>query len=119
MGHFEWLPELHRQLKHISEESYYLDRGAYALREPDVHVIFGNRSDEEVLLLRHVLPELATTILAYGEAEDEPTWAMIVRGPLDAEQLSEIVWTAWEASEPAEQADAAEIGFELPAVGSW
>lgn len=90
-----WLDLVDRQLKCTSDQLSQAHRGAFALFPPDVHVLFGNRGDDEVFILRNVLPEVKTTILAYGESSKEESWAMIVRSPLDADTLSDLLWTAW------------------------
>jgi hypothetical protein len=101
MDNRDWLGEVQRQLAHTSKGLREQQRGAFTLCPPDVHVLFGNEGEDEVLLLRSLLPELGATILAYDEMSGRPCWAMIVRSRLNAPGLSEIVWTAREAARAA------------------
>ena len=101
MDNRDWLVEVQRQLSRTSGGQMPAQRGAFTLRSPDVHVLFGNAGEDEVLLLRALLPDLGATILAYEEAPERPCWAMIIRSRLDAPRLSEIVSTAWEATRAA------------------
>lgn len=103
MDNRDWLAEVQQQLAHTSALSE-AHRGAYTINPPDVHVLFGNGGDDEVLLLRSLLPDVGATILAYGEAAERPCWAMIVRCGLKTPLLSEIVSTAWEATHAGAQA---------------
>lgn len=103
MDNRDWLVEVQRQLSRTSGGQMPGQRGAFTLCSPDVHVLFGNAGEDEVLLLRSLLPDLGATILAYEEASERPCWAMIVRSRLDAPRLSEIVSTAWEATRAAVQ----------------
>ena len=97
MGHHDWLAEVQRQLHHTGTELRETPRGAYTLRSPHVHVLYGNRGDDEVLLLRRLLPEVGTDVLAHGDTPREPRWAMIVRSRLPVALLAEIVCTAHDA----------------------
>ena len=101
MENRDWLVEVRRQLSRTSGRQQPAERGAFTLHSPDVHVLFGNGGDDEVLLLRDLLPDLGATILAYDEAPERPCWAMIIRSRLEAPVLSEIVSTAWEAMHTA------------------
>lgn len=101
MENRDWLVEVRRQLSRTSGRPQPAQRGAFTLHSPDVHVLFGNGGDDEVLLLRDLLPDIGATILAYEEAPERPCWAMIVRSRLEAPVLSEIVSTAWEAMHTA------------------
>ena len=101
MGHHDWLAEVQRQLHHTGTELRGTPRGAYTLCSPHVHVLYGNRGDDEVLLLRRLLPEVNTDVLAHGDTPREPRWAMIVRSRLPVALLAEIVCTAHDAASAA------------------